>query len=133
MVVATRNDVPSEECPICFEPLLISCAIRTPCGHRFCRRCLDQWWDQSSLCPLCRQPLFQFPPVHAYLRYVSQVRAQLSHDPEIFICFTDIVATYKRGQITRQSVRFRIGTLFAEFPLLIQGFNELMPAHVQIR
>jgi hypothetical protein len=26
----------------------------TSCGHSFCTNCIQQWVDQSSLCPLCR-------------------------------------------------------------------------------
>ncbi|GLD96884.1 hypothetical protein PINS_up005567 [Pythium insidiosum] len=27
-----------------------------PCGHSFCRRCLDVWLTSCSSCPTCRQP-----------------------------------------------------------------------------
>lgn len=46
-------------CPICLEPyskltkrgmLLMS----TPCGHIFCKTCLDECFTRSRLCPFCR-------------------------------------------------------------------------------
>lgn len=45
-------------CPICFElmapperpPMLLF-----PCGHSFCRRCLDKPRPSSNRCPYCRE------------------------------------------------------------------------------
>lgn len=48
----------TEPCPICFEALAAEPQVaRTPCGHRFCLRCLDQWVDTTACCPLCREPI----------------------------------------------------------------------------
>ena len=33
----------------------------TQCHHRFCKSCLDQWFDKNSLsCPLCRSSIQYF-------------------------------------------------------------------------
>ena len=46
-------------CPICQEGLKE--AVRTDCGHLFCRACLAQHLEKASAsgvrsCPLCRKP-----------------------------------------------------------------------------
>ncbi|XP_031158371.1 LON peptidase N-terminal domain and RING finger protein 1 isoform X1 [Sander lucioperca] len=46
------------ECPLCirlfFEP------VTTPCGHTFCRNCIERSLDHNLRCPLCKQPLQEF-------------------------------------------------------------------------
>ncbi|KAJ8254715.1 hypothetical protein GJAV_G00196360 [Gymnothorax javanicus] len=48
------------ECPLCirlfYEP------VSTPCGHTFCKNCIERSLDHNLHCPLCKQPL------HEYLR-----------------------------------------------------------------
>lgn len=46
------------ECPLCtrlfFEP------VTTPCGHTFCKNCLERSLDHNLRCPLCKQPLQEY-------------------------------------------------------------------------
>uniref|UniRef100_A0A8C7JGH3 LON peptidase N-terminal domain and ring finger 4 n=1 Tax=Oncorhynchus kisutch TaxID=8019 RepID=A0A8C7JGH3_ONCKI len=46
------------ECPLCirlfYEP------VTTPCGHTFCRTCLERSLDHNLRCPLCKQPLQEY-------------------------------------------------------------------------
>ncbi|KAF7666133.1 hypothetical protein LDENG_00119550 [Lucifuga dentata] len=46
------------ECPLCirlfFEP------ITTPCGHTFCKNCIERSLDHNFRCPLCKQPLQEY-------------------------------------------------------------------------
>ncbi|XP_023846184.1 LON peptidase N-terminal domain and RING finger protein 1 isoform X3 [Salvelinus sp. IW2-2015] len=46
------------ECPLCirlfYEP------VTTPCGHTFCRTCLERSLDHNLRCPLCKQPLEEY-------------------------------------------------------------------------
>ncbi|KAL0973840.1 hypothetical protein UPYG_G00211880 [Umbra pygmaea] len=59
-----RRDTLSEltvadfECPLCirlfYEP------VTTPCGHTFCRTCLERSLDHNLRCPLCKQPLQEY-------------------------------------------------------------------------
>ncbi|KAH0795476.1 TNF receptor-associated factor 6 [Histomonas meleagridis] len=44
-------DEPRWECPICFEQL--TCPVITPCGHAFCRECIETWLNRSDKCPSC--------------------------------------------------------------------------------
>lgn len=45
----------SLRCSICLEPFFQP--IRTPCGHVFCKECLDAWVQKKPSCPLDAQPL----------------------------------------------------------------------------
>ncbi|XP_041846136.1 LON peptidase N-terminal domain and RING finger protein 1 [Melanotaenia boesemani] len=46
------------ECPLCirlfFEP------ITTPCGHTFCKNCIERSLDHNLRCPLCKHPLQEY-------------------------------------------------------------------------
>jgi hypothetical protein len=55
-----------EVCTICMVQMTAESVRRdgaqtclTHCNHSFHRRCLDQWWRQSSLCPVCRNDIRQ--------------------------------------------------------------------------
>ena len=45
-------DASDYECPLCMR--LLWQPITTPCGHTFCRVCLDRALDHNSVCPLCK-------------------------------------------------------------------------------
>lgn len=47
-----KDDV---ECALCFRYL--HQPVTTPCGHSFCRNCLDRCLDHSTSCPLCKTSL----------------------------------------------------------------------------
>ncbi|KAM9741289.1 LON peptidase N-terminal domain and RING finger protein 1 [Menidia menidia] len=46
------------ECPLCirlfFEP------VTTPCGHTFCKNCIERSLDHNLRCPLCKNPLQEY-------------------------------------------------------------------------
>lgn len=41
-------------CSICMEEL--HDPVSTPCGHVFCRRCIEEWLLRSDVCPYCNTP-----------------------------------------------------------------------------
>lgn len=43
----------TSDCPICHGRLR-SCVALVPCGHAFCKRCVQEWLKRSSSCPSCR-------------------------------------------------------------------------------
>lgn len=53
-----RTDIEDLECGLCyrlfFEP------VTTPCGHMFCRKCLDRSLDHSVTCPICKGNLAEY-------------------------------------------------------------------------
>ena len=45
-----------EECKVCWDEHRLA---QMPCGHRFCKRCLQLMGEQfQTSCPMCRAPLF---------------------------------------------------------------------------
>lgn len=55
---AAQND--SNDCPICLMELqegIICRMLPEPCGHIFHQQCIDQWFKQSTVCPLCKRSM----------------------------------------------------------------------------
>lgn len=50
-----KNDF---ECTLCYRYLYQP--VTTPCGHSFCRTCLDRCLDHSTSCPLCKTSIKMF-------------------------------------------------------------------------
>ncbi|KAG7466610.1 NLRC3-like isoform X1 [Solea senegalensis] len=55
---AVSVDEQTSRCPLCQD--VLKDPVSTSCGHRFCRRCISSYWDQSgppgdSCCPQCGQ------------------------------------------------------------------------------
>ncbi|KAM3866535.1 LON peptidase N-terminal domain and RING finger protein 1 [Diretmus argenteus] len=46
------------ECPLCIR--LFFDPVTTPCGHTFCKNCIERSLDHNLRCPLCKQPLQEF-------------------------------------------------------------------------
>lgn len=40
------------ECPLCMRMLWVP--VTTPCGHTFCKTCLDRVLDHNTSCPMCK-------------------------------------------------------------------------------
>ena len=51
-VLLCREDF---ECSLCYR--LLHLPVTTPCGHTFCRPCLDKCLDHKTECPLCKGSL----------------------------------------------------------------------------
>ncbi|KAI3331755.1 hypothetical protein HD806DRAFT_168708 [Xylariaceae sp. AK1471] len=45
----------SEECPICYDPILTHDPVITACKHRFGRNCIVDALKRQKRCPMCRQ------------------------------------------------------------------------------
>ena len=56
-VSKTLLDVDDFECSLCYR--LLHEPVTTPCGHSFCRPCLDRCLDHQSNCPLCKGSLVE--------------------------------------------------------------------------
>ncbi|XP_072501841.1 E3 ubiquitin-protein ligase TRIM65 [Notamacropus eugenii] len=50
-------------CAICLE--LYREAVTLPCGHNFCRACIEDYWRRQEVdCPQCRTPFTERPALH---------------------------------------------------------------------
>lgn len=52
------------ECSLCIRMFLEP--VTTPCGHTFCRECLERCMDHQPYCPLCKQCLREYLRVGSY-------------------------------------------------------------------
>ncbi|RKP07911.1 PUA-like domain-containing protein [Thamnocephalis sphaerospora] len=69
------------QCAICHN--LVYRPTITPCGHTFCRSCLERGHDHSQVCPSCRQPLPSPVALFTYGRHhllTALTRRWLSHE-----------------------------------------------------
>ena len=50
------DEISLNECPICFNEIILKNKYITDCNHEFCKDCLDKWFDKSKItCPTCRK------------------------------------------------------------------------------
>ena len=55
-----QNNIFSEtsgECSVCYDTF--ENAVKTRCGHVFCRTCLEIWTTNNVTCPMCRKLISQ--------------------------------------------------------------------------
>jgi len=62
--MANISVVLSEErffCSVCLE--MFTEPVSTPCGHNFCRKCINEWWDRCNnfKCPFCNATFSERP------------------------------------------------------------------------
>ena len=60
-----HDQVMSNTCPICFELFLPPDHrpfILFPCGHTFCKACIDQYAKVKKKCPFCRSAFNSMAP-----------------------------------------------------------------------
>ena len=51
-----NDNAQAAECPICLDTLAgVAATATTPCGHRFCRECIEEALGLSGECPSCMQ------------------------------------------------------------------------------
>ncbi|XP_055498515.1 uncharacterized protein LOC129701398 [Leucoraja erinacea] len=78
------------DCSLCFR--LLFEPITTPCGHSFCRQCMERCLDYRPSCPLCKQDLREFleqrpfhvtppPAIHHRRLFLHRVRGPAPSQP----------------------------------------------------
>lgn len=68
-----EEDVPADfECSICMKLLLEPVSV--PCGHTFCKQCLEQSLGYRGLCAVCRSPVAGVQAVNVLIRGVIEER-----------------------------------------------------------
>ncbi|KAL0970064.1 hypothetical protein UPYG_G00236650 [Umbra pygmaea] len=63
------------QCSICLEVFVEP--VSTPCGHSFCKACLQGYWDHSKkfLCPMCKKSYSRRPEL-SINRVLAEISAQ---------------------------------------------------------
>uniref|UniRef100_A0A8C2PPU9 Uncharacterized protein n=1 Tax=Cyprinus carpio TaxID=7962 RepID=A0A8C2PPU9_CYPCA len=63
------------QCSVCLD--VFTNPVSTPCGHNFCKRCLNQCWNnsQNCYCPFCKETFSKRPDlkINTALRQVVQL------------------------------------------------------------
>ncbi|XP_071332371.1 E3 ubiquitin-protein ligase TRIM68-like [Trachinotus anak] len=82
--MATVGSVLSKEqllCPICLD--LLNLPVSTPCGHNFCRDCIQGYWQSANLsqCPMCKQKFYRRPELKVNT-FISEVASQFKKSLE---------------------------------------------------
>ncbi|XP_067115921.1 E3 ubiquitin-protein ligase TRIM21-like [Osmerus mordax] len=69
-------------CPICLD--VFSHPVTTPCGHNFCKNCLQGYWTTSSVCqcPMCKQKFYRRPELKVNT-FVSEMASQFQKSVEL--------------------------------------------------
>lgn len=66
----TLVNVEDFECSLCYR--LLHEPVTTPCGHSFCRPCLDRCLDHQSNCPLCKSTLAEVITAALYVMLTNK-------------------------------------------------------------
>ncbi|XP_074515176.1 E3 ubiquitin-protein ligase TRIM68-like [Sebastes fasciatus] len=82
--MATAGSLLTEEqllCPICLD--LFNQPVSTPCGHNFCRDCIQGYWHSANLsqCPMCKQKFYKRPELKVNT-FISEVASQFKKSLE---------------------------------------------------
>lgn len=67
----------SNDCVICQSQIVVGSL--TPCGHKFCKACLEEWLKARSSCPICKTYTTR-DTVHHFTHYKSDLKAQPVED-----------------------------------------------------
>ncbi|XP_067436177.1 E3 ubiquitin-protein ligase TRIM39-like [Thunnus thynnus] len=67
--MADTLDKYSFSCSVCLE--LFTDPVSTPCGHNFCKLCIEKHWDSTELCrcPLCKEIFYKRPELRINISF----------------------------------------------------------------
>uniref|UniRef100_A0A0L0NRG2 RING-type domain-containing protein n=1 Tax=Candidozyma auris TaxID=498019 RepID=A0A0L0NRG2_CANAR len=68
-----EKDSYENDCIICQSQIIVGSL--TPCGHKFCKACLEEWLKTRSNCPVCKSYTIR-DTVHHFTHYESDLKAQ---------------------------------------------------------
>nr|XP_048294298.1 E3 ubiquitin ligase TRIM40-like isoform X1 [Myodes glareolus]XP_048294299.1 E3 ubiquitin ligase TRIM40-like isoform X1 [Myodes glareolus]XP_048294300.1 E3 ubiquitin ligase TRIM40-like isoform X1 [Myodes glareolus]XP_048294301.1 E3 ubiquitin ligase TRIM40-like isoform X1 [Myodes glareolus] len=125
-MVPLYKDNKEDICPICLDP--VKEAVRTECGHLFCRMCLTQHMDKASVsgflrCPVCRKPYSEGVLGDGYICFSHQKRVCMfceasrhllcveclkspEHQTHVELSIENAISHYKE-RLTRRSRKLR--------------------------
>lgn len=76
--MATSSSNQPEEpfmCPICLD--VFSEPVTIPCGHNFCKSCIQRYWDSNNICecPMCKEIVSTRPELRIN-KFISEMAAE---------------------------------------------------------
>ncbi|KAM9384459.1 E3 ubiquitin-protein ligase TRIM39-like [Pholidichthys leucotaenia] len=82
--MSAATNLPSEDhflCSICLH--VFTDPVTTPCGHNFCKNCIDEHWNQSTIfkCPNCNET-FKNKPQLKINTFISEMVSQFRRESQ---------------------------------------------------
>ncbi|KAI7202342.1 hypothetical protein KC343_g10224 [Hortaea werneckii] len=62
-----------DSCPICYQ--VFTDPAKTPCGHIYCRECLEAWLEGTNNCPTCRSLLIAQALIEPQPNVIAEIEA----------------------------------------------------------
>ncbi len=120
----SQADPQDFECPLCFRLLFVP--TTTPCGHTFCRACLDRSIDHTPNCPLCKLSLAE---------YVAEkhINGNQSSDEFVSACLQRLLSEASEVRRLQHEKELAELSLAEEIPVFVctMGFPRIpCPLHV---
>lgn len=73
------------QCSICLD--VFNDPVTTPCGHNFCKVCLEMFWDnsQNCTCPFCKETFSKCPDLRCNTA-LKEIVQLFEKNTGIFLC-----------------------------------------------
>ncbi|KAI7466229.1 hypothetical protein KC351_g14609 [Hortaea werneckii] len=104
-----EGNADSDSCPICYQDF--TDPAKTPCGHIYCRECLEAWLKQTTNCPTCRTLLIAQALVEPQPNVIAEIEA-LDLDFEV-----DQQAVMRELHAFDDLVGSTLDAIFEQFPV----------------
>uniref|UniRef100_A0A672T3I7 E3 ubiquitin-protein ligase TRIM39-like n=1 Tax=Sinocyclocheilus grahami TaxID=75366 RepID=A0A672T3I7_SINGR len=110
------------QCSVCLD--VFTNPVTTPCGHNFCKSCLNQCWDKSEdcSCPFCKETFSKRPD----LKINTALRQVVQHFKEKSDVQQMIQDRMKKIQDVKHSGELRKQSMEKEKADCIERFTALM-------
>ncbi|KTG38948.1 hypothetical protein cypCar_00048132 [Cyprinus carpio] len=91
------------QCSICLD--VFTDPVTAPCGHNFCKTCLNKYWDNSQTCncPYCKET-FNQPRQQAVSAQTHYIAVWERPDLKINITLRELVDRYKKKCLVKNHV-----------------------------
>lgn len=106
-LVGIPVDASDLECSLCFR--LLWQPVTTPCGHTFCRCCLDRCFDHNPSCPLCKCSLTevfitfnQFPNTHLFIVSFFFIQYQAARSQQVTEWLQEVLTMYLAAEYSER-------------------------------
>ncbi|XP_053184393.1 zinc-binding protein A33-like [Scomber japonicus] len=66
-------------CSICLD--VFTDPVTTPCGHNFCKNCINEHWNSNGQCPMCKK-VFTSKPELEVNTFISEVISQFRQEAQ---------------------------------------------------
>ncbi|XP_039620471.1 tripartite motif-containing protein 16-like [Polypterus senegalus] len=78
------------KCSVCLD--ILKEPVSIPCGHNYCKRCIEDYWDTAevSCCPQCRQAFFPRPVLQKNTLLAEIILKSMQEDPGVVASYAEL-------------------------------------------